>query len=117
MLFQGQGAVWLNPLGMGSTLSLALCVFAECACSLALILGFLSRLSALVLVFNFWVVVFVLDRDATWVQVELPLLYLVCYGTLLCTGGGAFSLDRLIARKLRYANGRACGEAESEPHL
>ena len=101
MLCQGQGAAWMNPLGVGATLSLFLCAFAECVCSVTLMLGFLSRLSALVLVFNFWVVVFVFERDATWAQVELPLLYLVCYGTLLCTGGGAFSLDRLISRNLR----------------
>lgn len=101
LLIHGQGPVWMNPLGIGSTFSLFLCVLAECVCSLTLMVGFLSRLSALVLVFNFWVVVFVFDRDASWAQVELPLLYLVCYGALLCTGGGAFSLDRLISRKLR----------------
>lgn len=100
MLMQGQGPVWMNPLGVGSTLSLFLCVMAECVCSITLMLGFLSRLSALVLVFNFWVIVFVFDRDASWEQVELPLLYLVCYGALLCTGGGAFSIDRLISRRL-----------------
>ncbi len=105
LLLQGQGAVWMNPLGIGSTLSLALCVFAECLCSVAIMLGFLTRLAALVLVFNFWVVVFVFDRSATWSQVELPLLYLICYGTLLCTGGGVFSLDCLISRKLRRTQG------------
>ena len=100
MLLQGQGPSWMNPIGIGATASLVLCTFAECLCSVTLLLGFLSRLSALVLVFNFWVVVFVFDCEASWAQVELPLLYLVCYGTLLCTGGGAFSLDRLITRKL-----------------
>ncbi len=101
MLLQGQGGAWLNPLGIGSTLSLALCVFAECLCSVALLLGFLTRMAALVLVFNFWVVVFVFDRSAAWAQVELPLLYLICYGTLLCTGAGVFSLDHFISRKLQ----------------
>ena len=100
LLMQGQGPSWMNPLGIGATSSLVLCTFAECVCSISLLLGFLSRLSALVLVLNFWVIVFVFDSDASWAQVELPLLYLICYGALLCTGGGAFSLDRLISRKL-----------------
>lgn len=115
MLWQGQGPAWMNPLGLGATASLFLCAFAECVCSITLMLGFLSRLSALVLVFNFWVVVFVFDRDAAWAQVELPLLYLVCYGTLLCTGGGAFSLDRLFSRKLRTPDERANAGAGSLP--
>lgn len=119
MLCRGQGAGWLDPLGVGATLSLALCAFAECVCSLALLVGFLSRLAALVLVFNFWVVVFVFERDASWQQVELPLLYLVCFGTLLCTGSGCFSVDRLIARRLgncgAYGNQKSSSAGSSAP--
>lgn len=98
MLLQGRGAEWLDPLGMGSTFSLILCIFAEFVCSIAIILGFMTRLAALVLAFNFWVVVFVVDNQAPWAQTELALLYLVCFATLVCTGAGRYSLDRLLFR-------------------
>lgn len=100
MLLRGEGSEWLDPLGIGGTLSLGLCVFAEFFCSLALIIGLLARFAAAVLFINFWVVVFVVHMLSGGAQAELPLLYLVCYGTLMCTGAGPFSLDALIKRRL-----------------
>lgn len=100
LLLRGGGSEWLDPLGIGSTLSLALCAFAEVFCSLFLIVGLLTRLSAMVLLINFWVVVFVVHAQGSWAQAELPLLYLICYGTLVCTGAGPLSLDSLMKRRL-----------------
>ncbi len=100
MLLHGEGAGWMDPIGIGGTLSLALCVFAEFFCSLAIIAGLLTRLAALVLVLNFWVVVFFANEEARWAQVELPVLYLVCFITLVCTGSGRFGIDHLVRRKL-----------------
>lgn len=100
MLVQGHGSEWLDPLGIGSVLSLALCTFAEFFCSLAILLGFMTRLASLVLVVNFWVVIFVYGGENTWPQNELPQLYLVCFIALLCTGAGPVSLDRLLARRM-----------------
>ena len=99
MLLQGQGAGWMDPLGIGGFFSLLLCTFAEFLCSLAIILGFFTRLAALVLVINFWVILFIYGGQETWPQSELPILYLICFVTLLCTGAGSFSLDRLLARR------------------
>ncbi len=100
MLLRGEGADWMDPIGIGGTLSLALCCFAEFGCSLALVFGLFTRLAALVLAINFWVVVFFVDSGASWAQRELPLLYLVCYITLICAGAGRFSLDHLLSRML-----------------
>ncbi len=100
MLLRGDGATWMDPIGIGGPLSLALCCFAEFFCSLAIIAGLLTRLAALVLVLNFWVVVFFADRGAAWVQTELPVLYMVCFITLVCTGSGRFGIDHLVRRKL-----------------
>lgn len=41
-----------DPLGVGNTFSLVLNVFAEVGCSLCLILGFVTRLAVLPLIFN-----------------------------------------------------------------
>lgn len=101
LLVQGRGGEWMDPLGWGAELSLALCVFAEFFCSLALLVGLMTRLAALVLVVNFWVVIFVYGEQSSWAQNELPLLYLLCFVSLVCLGGGPLSLDRWLARRLR----------------
>ncbi len=110
LLIQGGGNEWLDPLGIGSTLSLALCAFAETFCSLLLIIGLFTRMSALILLINFWVAVFVVHAQGGGAQTELPLLYLICYGTLVCTGAGPLSLDSLLKRRLhcRYSEAPAC---------
>ncbi len=100
MLLHGEGAGWMDPIGIGGTVSLALCCFAEFFCSLAIIAGLLTRLAALVLVLNFWVVVFFVNKDASWAQTELPALYLVCFVTLVCTGSGRFGIDHMVRRRL-----------------
>lgn len=110
LLIQGGGNEWLDPLGIGSTLSLALCAFAETFCSLLLIIGLFTRMSALILLINFWVAVFVVHAQGGGAQTELPLLYLICYGTLVCTGAGPLSLDSLLKRRLhcRYSEAPTC---------
>ncbi len=102
LLLRGGGSEWLDPLGIGSTLSLFLCVFAEVFCSLALIIGLFTRFSAMVLMINFWVVVFVVHTQVSPARAELPLLYLICYGTLVCTGAGPLSVDSLLNRRRHY---------------
>lgn len=100
-LLQGQGGEWMDPLGMGSTFSLALCVFAEFFCSLAVLVGFFTRLAALVLMVNFWVAVFVYGAESSWTQNELPLLYLLCFMVLVCTGSGPLALDHVLLHRMR----------------
>lgn len=100
-LLQGQGGEWMDPLGLGSTFSLALCVFAEFFCSLAVLVGFFTRLAALVLAVNFWVAVFVYGVESSWTQNELPMLYLLCFVVLVCTGSGPLALDHLLLRRMR----------------
>lgn len=101
LLVQGHGGEWMNPLGLGSTVSLALCVFAEFFCSLALLAGVFTRFAALVLALNFWVVVFVYGEQSSWTQNELPLLYLLCFVALVCTGAGSLSVDHWLAHRIQ----------------
>ncbi len=109
MLLHGEGPGWMDPIGIGGTPSLVLCCFAEFWCSIAIILGVLTRLASLVLVLNFWVVIFFAQRGAPWSQLELPVLYLVCFITLVCTGSGRFGIDHFVRRKLG-----CCHEREVE---
>lgn len=110
MLVQGHGSEWMDPLGWGPVISLALCVFAEFFCSLAVLLGFMTRFASLVLVVNFWVVIFVYGEQSTWVQNELPMLYMLCFVALVCMGSGSLAVDGWLTRRLH------CRRNLTSPH-
>ena len=99
ILMEGKGSEWMDPLGIGATTSLALCVFAEFFCSVAILIGFLTRAAAFVLVVNFWVAAFVYGNQSAWPQNELPLLYMICFVTLIGTGSGPLGVDRVLMRR------------------
>lgn len=56
--FQELSAVFPDPLGVGSPLSLGLAIFGELACSMAFIIGFLYRLAMIPMVFTMAVAFF-----------------------------------------------------------
>lgn len=100
MLMDGRAETWLDPLGWGSALSLLLCCAAELVGSLCLVLGLLTRAAALVLAFNFAVVISVVMPKPDLNLQELAIFYLLACITLIFTGAGRFSLDRLIIPRL-----------------
>jgi len=94
-----------DPLGIGSTLSLASAVGAEVGCSLLLILGILTRWAALPLAFTMGVALFLVHADDPWKTKELAAVYLAIFVVLALTGGGAYELETPIRRKLRGRSG------------
>ncbi len=96
MLVHGQGASWLDPLGIGASFSLFLCVCAEFFASCALIVGLGTRPAALLLAINCWVIVFIFYSEASWTSKELPMLYLICYLALMGLGAGRYSMDHCL---------------------
>ncbi len=99
MLLQGNWAEFPDPLGTGPFLALLMCVGAEVFCSILLILGLLTRLSALTLIINMSVALFCVLGLSGWGAQELAALYLLIYITLFYTGAGRFSLDALWLRR------------------
>ena len=87
-----------DPLGIGPTLSLFLAAFAEFVCSILVILGIKTRLSAMPIVIAMLVAAFVYHVDDPWERKELGLLYAVPFLMLVITGGGRFTLDYLLGR-------------------
>jgi len=86
---------FMNFLGLGSTVSLALIVFAEVVCAALITLGFLTRFAALVLAIGMGVAFFVshgmkLSNPGSG---ELALIYLLIAVTLFFSGAGKFSID------------------------
>lgn len=98
LLLHGQSAHWLNPIGIGSTASLILCICAEVFGSIGVILGFYTRASALLLFINFYIIVFMVGSHLAWSDRELAALYLLCYASLLGLGGGKYTINRVLCR-------------------
>jgi putative oxidoreductase len=100
--FAEKASVFPDPLGLGSTISLSLAIFAEVFCSIAIILGFATRLAVIPLIIMMSVATFIFHADDPWQKKEFALLYLVPFLTLLFTGAGRYSLDTIRGRKNKY---------------
>jgi putative oxidoreductase len=88
-----------DPLGIGSPLSLGLTIIAEFFCSIAIVLGVFTRGAVIPLIITMLVAVLVVHGADPWSKKELGLLFLVPYITLLFSGPGKYSLDRLFSGK------------------
>ncbi|MBT3584525.1 MAG: DoxX family protein [Halobacteriovoraceae bacterium] len=88
-----------DPLGLGSTASLGLTVFAEFFCAFAIILGLKTRWASIPLVITFLVIPFIVHGGDPWRKQEFAILYLIPFITLMCIGGGKYGLDSVISRK------------------
>ena len=106
MLLSGNAHLFPNPIGLGSTLSLILVIGAEFFCSIAILIGFKSRLFALPLIFNMIVAAFIAHAGSSFEQKELPVIYLVVYISIALLGEGDFSLDNFIEKQKEKINGK-----------
>ena len=94
--FSEKAGAFPDPVGLGPQISLGLMVFAEFFCSIFIIFGFITRLSALPPVIGMLVATFIIHAEDPFSKKEFALLYAIPYLTLVFTGPGKFSLDRLI---------------------
>lgn len=90
-----------DPIGIGSTASLILMIFAEAGCSLLLVLGVFTRLAVLPLIFGMCVAGFVVHSGDPFQAKELALLYLSIYIVIFFIGAGRFSLDYFFTHKVK----------------
>jgi putative oxidoreductase len=84
---------FVNFLGLGPTVSLALCIFAEFFCSLLILAGLFTRLATIPLIINFLVIIFMAGAKDLWGKDQHVALYLLVWITLLLTGAGRYSVD------------------------
>lgn len=89
---------FMNFMGIGSTMSLALVVFAEFFCSLFLILGLFTRLAAIPLIIATCVMVFMAHKGDVFGEAQTAALYLTGYIVLLFVGPGRVSVDSMISK-------------------
>lgn len=100
MAFSQLSSAFPDPIGMGSQLSLISAIGAEVGCSLLLIVGLGTRFAAVPLAFTMLVALFLVHAKDPWQVKELAAVYLSVYASLIFTGGGEFSLDRLLVGQL-----------------
>ncbi len=90
--------LFADPLGIGSSYSLMLTIFAELACSFALIFGILQRIVLIPMIVTMCVAFFVVHGADAFAVKELSFIYLIVFILLFVTGPGQFSFDSLIGR-------------------
>jgi putative oxidoreductase len=96
-----------DPLGVGSTASLALAVFAEVLCALLLALGLFTRFAALGLMVTMGVAFFLVHKASLEMgpgSGELAYIYLAGFVTVFIAGPGRFALDRAKGEKSKSSS-------------
>ena len=97
-----------DPIGIGSTASLALAVFAELVCGLLIVVGAGTRLALTQLMATMGVAIYfhmeklgdpLFPAKPGASSAELAFIYLIGFTVLFITGPGRFSIDHLIVKK------------------
>lgn len=97
--FNEMSETFLDPIGLGSKLSLVMAIGAEVGCSLLLIVGAATRLAAIPLAITMLVALFLVHGADPWKVKELAAVFLLVYVSLLLTGPGRFSVDHWWATR------------------
>jgi putative oxidoreductase len=87
---------FMNFMGMGSTLSLALVIFAEFFCGMFIVIGLFTRLTVIPPVIVMFVALFKIHNGDIFGEGANAALFLSCFLTILLCGPGKASIDGLI---------------------
>ena len=98
--FQELSAVFPDPLGLGSPISLGLAIFGELVCSMAFIIGFLYRLAMIPMIFTMIVAFFIVHANDAFAVKELAFIYLIVFIIMYIAGPGKFSIDHIIRNEM-----------------
>ena len=99
--FSEMAETFPDPIGVGSTVSLALAVFAEFFCAILIAVGLATRLAAVPLIVTMAVAAFSIHAADPFRVKEFALLYMTMFITLFFTGPGQISLDAAIWHRAR----------------
>lgn len=97
-------AMFGDPVGLGSELSLILVIFAEFFCGIFILLGFLTRLSVIPILIMMIVAFFVAHGKDEFVVRMLPFVYMWLCVILFFLGSGKYSADAVLFRKKTPVN-------------
>ena len=99
MLLEGGDIQFYNFLGLNSTISLTLTIFAEFVCSIFIILGLFTRWATFFLIFTMAFAAFIYHSGDPFIKKELSILYLCVYLLLFVFQAGKFSIDAMISKR------------------
>jgi putative oxidoreductase len=88
-----------DPIGVGPVPSLALAVFSEVFCAIAVVLGLFTRLAAIPLMITMAVAVLIVHAPDPFAKKEMGMLYFFAFFLLFARGAGSFSVDALLDRR------------------
>ncbi|HEY5369648.1 MAG TPA: DoxX family protein [Hanamia sp.] len=92
---------FVNFLGMSSSVSLSLSLFAEFVCGIFLIFGLFTRAAVILLIINMATALTMAHDWAIFTDGQLPFVFFTGFVVLLLLGPGKISLDSLIFKKGR----------------
>lgn len=84
---------FMSFMGLSSTISLALIIFAEFFCGLFLILGIFTRFACIPLMIGMWVAFFTAHGADVFGKGEMAFMYFAIVAALFFTGPGKYSID------------------------
>ena len=90
--------MFTDILGIGSKLSFNLLIFGEFFCGLLVLLGILTRLAVLPIMFAMAVAYFMAHEKDNFEVKELPFILMMLGLPVLLLGSGAYSVDRLFQK-------------------
>ena len=96
MAHSSMSYLFADPVGLGSTVSFWMVVFAELVCSLALIFGILQRVALIPMIIAMAVAFFMVHSGAPFAAKELSFIYMIIFVLLFITGPGRYSFDAVI---------------------
>jgi len=83
-----------NPIGIGSTATLLLVLFAEIICTVLIIIGIKTRLATIPPIILMFVAVAIVHKGDPFMARELALLYLMAFTAIGLLGAGRIALKR-----------------------
>jgi len=96
--FTERAQTFQDPIGLGSTISLSLALFAEFFCGAFLMIGLFSRIVLIPMIINMMVIVFIVHGPKPLGDKELSLFYLISFVLLFLSGPGRYSADNLLKK-------------------
>lgn len=103
-LFSSDSIAFPSVLGMSPSLSLGLAVFSEVLCSVLILVGLGTRVAAIPVIATMAVAAFYVHAADPFSIKEMAILYLSGFTFLLITGGGKYSVDFFLAKRLSVAH-------------
>lgn len=98
-LLEGNGSTFADPLGIGNNLSLILAVTGEFVAPLLIIPGIMTRIAAIPPIVTMVVAAFVVNAGNPFRDMEMAVLYMVAFVTILILGPGRYSVDQILFKK------------------